>query len=537
MLKVLNTLLAIRTSSAINLFFYYVRKLPLIGKAVNNSVYARTDLKRSVAVLAFAVLLLWSLVSKLLYLYFLVYLPVTAAAGEFSPAREPLALFVHVFALISLVVAGIGSANVLEPKREKYVAVKLMRMSPEHYMRAVLSYRYVVFLASYIPALLVFVLLLQGTVLQAAMLAVSVAAWRVLCEYLHLKLYEKTGIVLVKQVAVVWLVIIAGYIAAYLPLFLEQAPTVGSILMHGAAPLAIAVLGAWAAVRLARYRHYREAVDAATKRDDPYLNVSGMIADANKKSIEAKESDFAEATLRREPFEGKEGYAYLNAIFFARYRSAVSRPVYKRLAIIAAIGIVGSIAMLIMGRVQPGLLELELQMLFPFLPIAISFLTVGETTCRAMFYHCDISLTRYSFYRGAAYEHFLIRLRKMIGQNMLIAAMLGGALTLVTFAAGGSILQMDAVLLWLSIVALAAFFTIHYLFLYYIFQPYSTDLNVKNPLYFIVSMVVSAACGFAIFFPVPPVAFTSAVLAIAVVYLAVATVAVRKYAHKTFRVK
>lgn len=536
MLKVLSTLLAIRTSSAINLFFYYVQKLPWIGKAVPNSVYAKTDLKRSAAALVFAVLLLWSLLSKLLYLYLLVYLPVTALPH----GHEPLALFVHIFALMSLLAAGVSSANVLEPKREKYVAVKLMRMSPKHYMHAFLSFRYVVYLVSYIPALLVFVLLLQGTALQAVMLAVSVAAWRVLCEYLHLKLFDRTGIVLVKQVAVVWLFIIAGFIVAYLPLFFEKAPTIGPILMHWTAALAIAVLGAWAAVQLARYRRYREAVDAATKRDDPYLNMSAMIADAQKASVQAKESDYSEEALRREPLEGKEGkegYAYLNAIFFARHRSVVSRPFRKRLAIIAAAGIIGSIAMLVMDRMQPELFQLELKMLFPFLPIAVSILTVGETTCRAMFYHCDISLTRYSFYRSAAYEHFLIRLRKMIGQNLLIAAALGGALTLIAISARESVTGLDAVLLWLSIAALAVFFTIHHLFLYYIFQPYSTDLNVKNPLYFIVSMAVSAFCGFAVFFPVPPVAFASVVLSAAIVYLAAAAVSVRKYAHRTFRVK
>jgi len=536
MLKVLSTLLAIRTSSAMNLFFYYFRKLPMIGKAIKSSVYARTDLKRSAAVVVFAVLLLWSLVSKLLYLFLFVYLPVTAVSG-LSDDREPLALFVHVFALISLLTAGVASASVLEPKREKYVAVKLMRMSPRLYMHASLSYRYALFLASYIPALLVFVLLLNGTALQAAMLAASVAAWRMLCEYFHLKLHEKTGIVLVKQAAVVWLVIIAGYAAAYLPLFLENVPTVGTILMHGASTPVIAALGAWAAVQLARYRHYREAVDAATRRDDPYLNVSGMIADANKTSIQAKESDYAEAALRREPLEGKEGYAYLNAIFFARHRSLVSRPARTRLAIAAALGIIGSIAILVIGRIRPEFPALELSMLFPFLPIALSFLTVGETTCRAMFYHCDISLTRYSFYRNAAYEHFTIRLRKMIGQNMLIAAVLGGALTLAGFTAGEDLLRWDTMLLWLNIAALAVFFSTHHLFLYYIFQPYSTDLNVKNPFYFIVSMAVSAACGFAVFFPVPPAAFTSVVISIAFVYLAVAVVAVRKHAHKTFRVK
>lgn len=108
---------------------------------------------------------------------------------------------------------------------------------------------------------------------------------------------------------------------------------------------------------------------------------------------------------------------------------------------------------------------------------------------------------------------------------------------MLSFTSGGDLLQWDTVLLWLSIIGLAVFFTNHHLFLYYIFQPYSTDLNVKNPLYFVVTMVVSGICGAAVFIPLPPVIFTSFVLVVTLAYLAVSAVSVRKYAHRTFRVK
>src|SRR5690606_5579598 len=101
-----------------------------------------------------------------------------------------------------------------ETKREKYIAVKLMRMKPAAYMQASLGYKYCTYFIYYIPAMLLFTSLLKVPVLQGIGLAVSVTLWRVLCEYLHLKLFQKTGIVLIKNNLVVWLAIGLGYFAA-----------------------------------------------------------------------------------------------------------------------------------------------------------------------------------------------------------------------------------------------------------------------------------------------------------------------------------
>lgn len=534
MISTLHTLLKIRSSSAVNLFFYYVQRFPLIGRVVKPTAYANVELKLAITNIVLILMLVWSVASKLLYLFLLVFLPVTML-HETIPA-EDLELFTHIFFMISFVVAGVSSCNVLEPKRERYVAVKLMRMSPGRYMHAFLSYRYVVFFVSYLPALMIFVWLLEGTWVQAALLAVAAAMWRIICEYIHLKLFEKTGIVLVKKVALVWLVIAVGYAAAYLPLWLDDAPLTSSLLQHWLPPVIMMVLGGWAAIRLAKYRHYREAVEASTKRDDPYLNVGAMMADAQKASIQTKDQDYEESTQQQDKLQSKQGYAYLNAIFFARHRSLIRTPVYKRMAIVAALGILGAVAMVFL-KDRMDSIQLAPSAFFPFLAVVFSSITVGEKICRAMFYHCDLALTRHSFYRSAAFEHFGIRLRQIVGHNLLIALVIGAALSMVTLIVDVDHLTMEFALMWLNVISLSIFFSIHHVFLYYIFQPYSTELNVKNPFYFVFTMVVSAACGLAIFLPIAPSVFTAIVVSLTVVYFVIALFMVRRYGHRTFRVK
>ncbi|NQX61134.1 hypothetical protein [Paenibacillus qinlingensis] len=534
MLRTINTLLAIRTSSAANRFIYYAQMLPLIGRQIPDTVYANLPIKKTVTVIALILNVLWGLFSKLAYTGLFIYLP-AAALDRSLPQEDQLQLFLHIFLLLSFVVAGGTTASVLEPKREKYIAVKLMRLSPATYMRTSLSYRYCTYFVYYIPALLLFTSLLGASIMQGLALAIVVTFWRVFCEYMHLKLFEKTGIELIRKTLFVWLMIGLGCAAAYIPLFLNWTPNSSSMLIGLPSVLVIAALGIFAAVRLARYPDYRTAVEVATKRDDPLLDIGRMMTDAKKTSVRSKDSDYDLTTMQADMFKTKEGYAYLNALFFARHRSLITQPVYKRLAIIGGFGVVGTVFVALDSQ-WGALLSSNLGIILPFLVLILNFLTVGERVCRAIFYNCDLSLLRYSFYRNAANQHFRIRLYRIMGLNLTIASALGVALTLFALAAGAAV-NLELLLLWVCLLVLAIFFSVHHLLMYYIFQPYSTELNVKNPIFYILNLLVSSASGISIGVKAPALPFTVGVVVVTLVYLAAAFLLVRRFGHRTFRVK
>ncbi len=535
MFRTVNTLLSIRTSTTVNLLFYYIQKLPLMGKLIKESAYANLKLKKTISVIAVLLTLLWGFMTRLAYVGILVYLPVVSL-GAGVTEDQTLRQFVHILAMISVLVASVSSVTVLEPKREKYVAVKLMRLSPTRYMKASLGYRYVTFFIYLLPVLLLFSTRVGGTAAQAVLLAALITLWRIVAEYAHLKLFEKTGLVLVTHNAIVWSVIALGYAAAYVPLLFQWAPPTETVLLSWPTCLVIAAGGLWAAVRLARYSKYREAVDAATKRDDPLLNLGKMMSEAEKKSVRVKDSDYKVESGQQNKLESKKGYAYLNALFFVRHRSLIRGPVNKRLTLIGAAAVVGVILMLLF-REQVQQFGWGMERVFPFLALVMYFMAVGEKICKTMFYNCDLSLLRYSYYRHAAYAHFRIRFGKMLGMNLSIAAALGASLTAIAASAGGEWFSRDLLLLWICVVSLSVFFTVHHLFMYYIFQPYSTELNVKNPLYYLLNMAVSSACGLSLVLRVPSSRLTAVIFTVTVVYLLLAIVLVRRYGHRTFRVK
>ncbi|MCM3130071.1 hypothetical protein ACFQ3J_23670 [Paenibacillus provencensis] len=538
MLRTLNTILQLQVSSIANRLIYYVQKLPLIGGLVGDTAYSRAGLKRAGAIAALLLSILWGFLASMLYIGLVIYIPVVTLGTDLAPERQ-LNLFWHIFFIITFIIAGVSSARILEPKRSKYIAVKLLRLPATRYMRATLGYKYITMFVYLLTAVLLFSSLLGAPMVQGIRLTAAAVMWRIACEYFHYWLFRRTGSVLIKNNIVVWTVIFIGYAAAFAPLLFEWAPAWGAPLTSAMLLYVICMLlGVFAGVVLFWRIDYTDAVDAATKRDDPLLDLGRMMADAQQTAVKAKDSDYSQEVLNdsRKSFEKKEGYDYINAIFFSRHKSLIRQPLYKRLVILAALGA----ALILAGflyREPMAAAASNIGVLLPGLILIMAYLTVGEQLCKVLFFHCDLKLLRQSFYRQDAAKHFRIRLIKILGMNLLLAAVLAVVLTLATIAAGGLTTAADLVYLWVSAFSLALFFSVHHLFLYYIFQPYTTELNTKNPFFYLFSWIVSSIFVLSISLRPDPAVFSMSTAAIALIYLVAALPLVRKYASRTFRVK
>ena len=95
----------------------------------------------------------------------------------------------------------------------------------------------------------------------------------------------------------------------------------------------------------------------------------------------------------------------------------------------------------------------------------------------------------------------------------------------------------DQLLFCLTILLLSVFFSVHYLFLYYVFQPYTTELGIKNPFFNILNTAVYVACYLCLQLDTVPSSFVWIVLTATTVYIIIALVLVYHFAPKTFRVK
>ncbi|WP_150274520.1 hypothetical protein [Paenibacillus tepidiphilus] len=536
MLRTLRSIMEIRGASGANRLIYYFRRIPLLGRMMKEGMYARAELKQALTVIVQILRVLWGFLGKFMYLGIVIYWPVTAVGNDLPP-QEQYGLYLQMILLLSFALAGVSSAVILEPKLDKYICVKLMRLPARAYMRSTMTLRCLSFGIYFAPAMMVFAHMLQAPLWQGALLALLLASWRTLCEALHLWLFDRTEIVLVKQTAVVWIVLGPGFILGAFMLYAGVSFIEPEWLFNLPVVLAILLAGGAAGLYIARYGNYRKAVDAVSKIDEPLLNMGRMMKDAQAKDIR---SDEEQAVLRpgHAAYEDKTGYAYLNAIFFARHKRLLIQPLQRCLAGCAVLLCGGLLAL----ALSPELFIAPAQYLRSGMLVLIfvmAFITTGEKACKAMFYNCDMSLLRYGFYRkqGAVMSNFRIRLARISGLNLIAAVAIGLAVNLPLLLSPADWIIWDAALFFMAVIGLALFYSVHHLFMYYMFQPYGTEMNIKNPFFMVVNSLVMAVGGVGLVLRSNAEFFAPAALVLALVYAVLALILVRRFHAKTFRLK
>ena len=110
-------------------------------------------------------------------------------------------------------------------------------------------------------------------------------------------------------------------------------------------------------------------------------------------------------------------------------------------------------------------------------------------------------------------------------------------MALLLFASGGTDNPLNYVIIVVSVVCMSIFFSVHYLTLYYLLQPYNAGTEVKSGFYQIIMMATYAVCYAMIYLRLPTFVFGLCTIAFCVLYSAVACLLVYKVAPKTFRIR
>lgn len=160
----------------------------------------------------------------------------------------------------------------------------------------------------------------------------------------------------------------------------------------------------------------------------------------------------------------------------------------------------------------------------------------GGSFTKALYMNCDYSLLNYNFFKKSdlVFKLFIIRLRELIKINILPALSIGMGLGVIMYANG--IGKVTDYILWILLaMCLSAFFSVHYLLMYYLLQPYTSGTDVKSGHYRILEIA-----PFFIFLRVIKIKISSIFLGVisigmCVLYYFIAISLVRKYSTDTFR--
>lgn len=540
MIKTFKIIFHLKTVMQVNVFLYYFKRLWVIGKVIPDQAYGLNSAKKVLTVLIAILMQIAGFAGKGLYLGVMVGLPfLFLGKNQIMAQGEQFLWMVHILFFMNCILGPLQDSQVFSVTRQKITCIKYMQMDASRYVQASLLFKYVPFFVYYLPFLVIAARITGGSVIQGMGLWLLLISFRMMGEALQVYLYDKKGFVLSRNMGFAWGVILIALAAAYLPLFLHLPQTVAPVIIHPAFVLLTAIAGG------ACFYYLMWGYKGYGKKLKQSIELKYLFSDAMK---QAKQSSFAEVEMKEKDlrisqekvvkYQNRKGYAYMNAIFFARHRRQLVRPIYYRLAVTAVI-LAGGIFLFVSDKNTAVNLSENLCVLLPYFVFIMYAMSVGDKSCRAMFYNCDISLLRYGYYRkpGTILQNFKIRLIRISLYNLIVGLALCLVAVIFCMICQTSLFTLDLLAFSVSIMLLAVLFTVHHLFLYYVFQPYSTGLDIKNPFFTAINSAMYFICFMCLKIKAGGTGFTMAVLAFTICYIAVALVLVYRLAPKYFRIK
>lgn len=162
-----------------------------------------------------------------------------------------------------------------------------------------------------------------------------------------------------------------------------------------------------------------------------------------------------------------------------------------------------------------------------------------EAVKQAMFMNCDHSMLTYRIYKTpkVILGIFKERLKTLITINLMPAFLIGGGLALLLYLSGGTGNPINYAILFVSIIAMSIFFSVHYLVMYYLLQPYNVSTEMKSSTYRVVQGLTYIISWYMIQIKMPIFTFGIATIVFCIAYCFISLFLAYKYAPKTFKLR
>lgn len=522
-----------------NQFIYFLKRIPLIGRKIPEKLYKKTNAKLTIGIISQILGLFGGFFRKAFYIGIMAILPAYLISDSLIKDTTKLVpIFFHIFAALSLILGPLMKSTIINKyDKQAFNMITLMRANArEYYISNIIFVNLKDFVHFVIPMLIVGAII-GFTPLKALTFILELIALRFIGECLHIQIYTKTKSALTEKNIYMTIVILGGILFAYLMPVLKLTVDFQKVLFNTYAAIFIICVGAAAFMYVFNYKNYTAIAKKLLTKDNLF-KFGSIQTDMKFGDVKIDEKKMSKEDLDSRSFNKKEGYEYLNALFFKRHRRIMVTPIRNRLIIIGLIFLICMYFVIFMPENRNDIVS-QIQKSTALLVFLMYLMSTGERICKAMFYNCDMSLLRYTYYRESKViiSNFTSRLKRVVMLNIIPAAALCLALIIITAAAGYSSRLIAMIPVFLCILCLACFFSIHHLFMYYVIQPYTAELTVKSPLFKIINAVMYFACYGCLQIKTSSYYFTLGVLGMTIIYIAAALVITYKAAPKTFRLK
>jgi len=503
-----------------NAFIYRLRQFPLIGKHIPKDLYHSYLLDVLINLFVGIYTLIKPFLGKFIYLLFFLILPMTYF-------KNPNA-FINIFVFLT-VIGGIFNTFLFNPSKNKYYAIILMRMNAKRYSISHLIWFLIEVLISFYPATILFGLMYNVNLFLLVLLPIFVVCTKLIGNFILLKYYDITNRVLNENnFYLIGSVSIIGLSLAYLlPYFRYSITPLMFVILF----VLFLLLGTISLIYILKNNNYNLIYKKM-------LNLNSVIFNSENTSRDNLKKRYSSSIENTNVTSKKQGYEYFNELFIKRHSGILTKSAIKFAFGIAIILIFLMVGAFIDKSSMASINQIPLKSL-PYFVFIMYFVNRGSVITQAMFINCDNSMLAYRFYRKSKVilNLFKTRLKTLIKINMIPTLVLAIGLPVLLFVTGGTNNHLNYILLFISIISLSIFFSVHNLVLYYLLQPYDINMKAKSSTYSMINGITYFICYMFIDIKIPTITFAISVTLFAIIYVLISLFLVYKYAPITFKLK
>ena len=515
MINTLKKIIQIDTTISINSFIYNVKKTPLIKHLFKNVGYKSNDIKEIIKIIAYAHTILRKILFRSFYFFFIYML---ASSTE----RDIEQTFITFYITLS-VFGSIINSIILAPNEENYYMIELFNVNATYYMKVALIKNLLnkVLFDLIILSVIKYILGIDG--INIIMMVLLVIPLKIIGEAFDVLWYKKHNYMIKKRYIPIFTSLVIMILVSSLVFFDVYITDLTLFIVL----IITSIIGIYAYKYINKQTNYK----ITFKKINTLANV--MNEDVNRSDVEMKIKDI---NISHERLKNKHGYDLFNAIFIERHKGLMFRSSMYFALIIAGIYLI-AIILCIFDSDAKEFISVNLSQLFTYFPLVFYYINRGQLITKAMFYNSDHAMLTYNFYRkkNVIIGMFKRRLKSMVLINMIPASVIGiGNIILFIMTNEVSLITLFASLLY--IISLTIFFSLHYLVLYYLLEPFSKTSSASKNTYIVITILTYFVCiNVSKYLNVSILLLSICGIIFTVLYAFLAMVLITKFAPKTFK--
>lgn len=474
-----------------NSFLYFFSKIPVLGRVVSADLYRKSNLKKIYGVFGILFDLAKSALAQFVVIYLLIsYLPGLLGASDLNdPTGRGLSVMLYI--IIFCFLPAFLESSIFKNDKEDYIFLNQFSFNPNHYYRLKIIREMVRDIITTLPAL-IFVFKDFSIVFLISVVRIF---WGLVGNvwFLHQYKTKRKLVNVYLRYGMFLLLAISTYILLYFKLLPSFLPD-GSLAIIISLVLMLIMTPLWLYIN--KYPNFKEVAVQFANKDVLTVHVSvSTVLNEDEAGLKSftweKNKEFLEEHKKENVF------TYIESVFNQRLRKSIWGPprqlIVQNLILFVALGFL----------VRFDVLHVDKSRILDYSTILFSFamgMTYGQTYLQICFRNLDLPLLYHHLYsRESIVQSMQQRGKFLLKTGLLLMSSFAIGLFLFIVIARIDLPIETTLQLLLNSVLVFLIFELYHFLTYYILQPYSMELTIKNPLFYVLSIGESLFTMFFLF--------------------------------------